>query len=179
MKKKSNTYLVVATILILIVGISIGYAALSSTLNISGRTAIKKTTWDVHFATLSVTNGSVEAITPAEINEAKTDVNYSVNLEKPGDYYEFTVDVVNGGTIPAKLAATPTITGLTEAQKQYITYTVTYADGTPIQKDDKLGSEHVKIVKVRVEYKKDLAADQLPTTDQEANLTFAMNFVQE
>lgn len=179
MQKKSKTYLIVVTILILIVGISIGYAALSATLNISGRTAIKKAAWNIHFTNLNVKEGSVSEISPTVISDSKTDISYSVNLAKPGDYYEFTVDVVNAGSIPAKVAAEPTLSGLTDAQKQYITYTVTYDDGTAIAEGDRLGADHTKTVKVRVEFKKDIAADKLPTSDQDLNLTFAMNFVQE
>ena len=47
-KKKNSSFVVIA--LLLIVTISIGYAALSTTLNINGTSTIKTQTWDVHFA---------------------------------------------------------------------------------------------------------------------------------
>ena len=51
-KKKNSSFVVIA--LLLIVTISIGYAALSTTLNINGTSTIKKQTWSVYFDTLTV-----------------------------------------------------------------------------------------------------------------------------
>ncbi len=176
-KKEKKNYVIIA-ILLLVVGISIGYAALSATLNITGNTTIGKSSWDVHFENLQVTTGSVEATTEAAVDGQKTNINYTVTLEKPGDFYEFTVDVKNGGTIPAKIATTPTLAGLSTDQKVYTNYTATYSDGTPVQANDALASGAKKTLKVRVEYNKNVAADQLPTEPQNVELTFAMNFIQ-
>ncbi len=53
-KKKNSSFVVIA--LLLIVTISIGYAALSTTLNINGTSTIKTQTWDVHFANVKSNN---------------------------------------------------------------------------------------------------------------------------
>jgi len=175
-KKKNSSFVVIA--LLLIVTISIGYAALSTTLNINGTSTIKTQTWDVHFANVKVTTNTGATVTKAPtITEGKTtEVTYNVALNQPGSVYEFTVDVVNGGTIAAKTSAIPTLGGNT--QPTIFNYTVTWSDGSPITANTALAAGAKKTAKVRIEYKKDITAAQLPTADQALSLTYAMNFVQ-
>lgn len=71
--------------------IGVGYAFLNINLSIIGNTKINKTTWDVHFENLLITEGSVEATSVAEIDTSKTAVNFTVALATPGD---FTVDAM-------------------------------------------------------------------------------------
>ena len=80
--KKRNLYITIAIVTILLIGL--GYAFLTSNLNIIGNTNINKNTWGVEFENINVTSGSVEASTPTISN--KTTVNYTVTLDKPGDY---------------------------------------------------------------------------------------------
>ena len=46
---KKNSKKTVYLILVLILGISVGYAALSATLKINGTSTIKSAKWSVHF----------------------------------------------------------------------------------------------------------------------------------
>ena len=117
--KKKNTKNKVFLVLALILCITVGYAALTTTLNINGNSEIKNAKWDIHFDNLVVNEDSVEASTPATIDSNKTTVNYVVNLVKPGDIYAFTVDVVNDGTIDGMIS-TVSNTGLTEEQQKYV-----------------------------------------------------------
>jgi hypothetical protein len=52
-------------------------------------------------------------------------MTYTVTLNEPGDFYEFTINVVNDGTIDAVLSSI-NLTELTAAQQKYITHVVTY-----------------------------------------------------
>ena len=85
-------------IILLILILGIGYALIQSNLNINGTANMGAPTWNIHWANVQVKEGSVSASTPT-INSAQTTVTYSVVLNIPGDYYEFTVDAVNSGTI--------------------------------------------------------------------------------
>ncbi len=99
MKNNKNSFFI-AFILLLLVIIGICYAYLTSNLSITGITEISGNSWNIHFTNVQVLNGSVNATTPATIDiNDNTKVNYTIRLNKPGDYYEFTVDVVNSGTI--------------------------------------------------------------------------------
>lgn len=175
-KKKNSSFVVIA--LLLIVTISIGYAALSATLNINGTSTIKTNTWDVHFANVKVTTNTGATVTKAPtITEGKTtEVTYNVALNQPGSVYEFTVDVVNGGTIAAKTSAAPTLGGNT--QTAIFNYTVTWSDGSLITANTALAAGATKTAKVRVEYKKDITAAQLPSADTALSLTCSIPYVQ-
>lgn len=178
-RSKKNNYVVII-LLLLIIGISIGYAALTANLNINGITTIGKSTWNVHFENIEVTTGSVTATVPATISDdTPTNIDYSIALEKPGDFYEFTVDVKNSGTLAAKLSESPVLSGVSSEQDIFINYTVSYSDNSSITADDSLAAGESKKIKVRVEYDKDIDTTQLPTSEQTLNLNYSMNFVQE
>ena len=89
MKSKRKKELYSVLLVLLIIGISLGYAALSATLNINGSSQIKENTWDIHFNNVKVSNGSVTLSTgdsAATITPNNTtEVTYSVTLQKPGD----------------------------------------------------------------------------------------------
>ena len=180
MKKKSGKKVVLSLLALLLLTITVGYAALSTTLNINGTSKINNATWDVHFANLTVTEGSVSATKAATIDSGKTAIDYNVELIKPGDFYEFTVDVTNTGTIDAKLGEAPILSGVSAEQDVYTNYTVTYIDDTAIHANDKLAAGATKKLKVRVEFdRENITNSQLPTEAQTLDLTFAMNYVQD
>ena len=55
-RKKSSRVIIVLGLLVLF--ISLGYAALTSNLNIIGTSKINNPSWDVHWNNIQVTNGS-------------------------------------------------------------------------------------------------------------------------
>ena len=129
MKKKGRGSFIAILVLVLVLGISIGYAALSTTLNINGSTTIGKSSWDVHFANVIETAGGVTATKAAAITAGQTtEVTYEVTLPTPGTFYEFTVDVVNAGSLDAKLSADATVEGVSAAQAVYTKYSVVWSD---------------------------------------------------
>ena len=175
MKNKKEKIIVYVCLLILC--ISVGYAALSTTLNITGVSNIKSAKWDVHFDNLKVNNDSVTATSPAVIDATKTAVNYSVSLLKPGDSYSFTVDVVNSGTIDAMVSVVSN-TGLSDEQKKYVSYSVTYSNGLEVNTKDSLNAGDKRKLKVEVRYRTDLSASDLPNEDKLLDLTFKVTYVQ-
>lgn len=177
-KKNGNGKLFVLLLLLLVIGVSVGYAALSKTLNINGTSNIANNArWDVHLENVVVTGGSANATTPAKLSGTDT-ITFAVDLNTPGDFYEFTFDVVNDGTIDAKLNTKPSIPSIPENLKSYVTYTVTYSDGgTALNANDTLAHGTTKKVKVRLEFKKDITA--LPTVEDPLALSFTLNYVQK
>ena len=172
-------------ILILILILGIGYAALTTTLKINGTVDVSKATWDVHFENVNITNGSVTANPAPTSNNIDTiEMTYTINFTKPGDFFEFTVDVVNDGTIDAMIDVVSNKTyssnGTTEITlPTYLTSTTTYEDGTPIAQNQKLVHETSEKIKVRVEFKKDIQASDLPSSgDTTVVFKFSGNFKQ-
>ncbi len=110
-----NKNIVIIVLIILLLALSIGYAAFSDILTISG-TANAKGTFNLEFQNAEIVTavGVNEEGTKAEISEDKNTLNVNVvDLAYPGAGVEFSVDIVNVGSIPAQVnAVTPTnITG--------------------------------------------------------------------
>ena len=165
-------------LILLIVGLGLGYAYINSDLNINGTAQVNSANWDVHWANIQVASGSVSASSPTISNQ--TTVNYSVILDQPGDYYEFTVDAVNGGSIDAMIDTIDsklngaTITTLPD----YLKYTVTYSDGVALEQNHQLLHNTTETYKVRIEYRTDINANQLPATNQTLSLQFTVTYRQ-
>ena len=165
-------------IIILILAISIGFAYLSTNLNILGNGQVKGNTFDIHFENIQVSDGSVEAATPV-IDSNKTTVNYEVTLNKPGDYYEFTVDVVNAGTLDGMIGSV-NASSFTDEQAKYLETTYNYSDGTEIGYFDILKVNTTRTLKIRVLFKKDISVDDMPSSDVGGiSCTFSLTYFQD
>lgn len=181
-KEKNGKNLIIIALFFIVVCMSVGFAFLSTTLNINGNATVKANSWDIHFENLEVTEGSVTGDSVVKEAIIDTDdttmIEYSIVLNEPGEFYEFTVDVANDGSLDAIVSAAPTISGVSADQDVYVNYTVTYADDTPIAANDALNAGETVTYKVRVEYDGTITSDQLPTEDQTLTLVFASTYVQ-
>lgn len=158
--------------------VTVGYAALSTTLSITGKGTLSKNSWDIHFENLVIVDNGASAVTTAPtIDSTKTKVSFNITLSKPGDTYGFTVDAVNKGTIDAMLSGF-SATSLTTDQQKYLTYTVTYSDGATISTKDYLKKGTSETIRVRVRFKDDLTATDLPSSAETLNLTATFVYVQ-
>lgn len=178
MKDDKTRKIVLIIILFIIVIISIFYAIVSTSIKINGTSSINKQNWNVYFANIQISDGSVKAEKIPTIQKSETELSYDVNFYTPGEFYEFTVDVVNSGTIDAVLSENPEIAGINKEKNNYINYSVTYSDGNAIKKNDLLLAGNRKTLKVRIEYKKDVNLAQVPKGITSLNPTYKMNYIQ-
>ncbi|MBP5678947.1 MAG: hypothetical protein J6X28_03885, partial [Bacilli bacterium] len=179
MRQRTKYKISTAILVALLLCITLGYAFLNANLNINGTSSIHNATWNVYWDNVQVTEGSVSATTPT-IDTSKTTVSFDITLHQPGDYYEFTVDAVNDGSIDAMIES---ITSTVNNQAittlpSYMNYEVTYADKKAIESNHLLRSGETEHYRVRVEYKLDVTPEELPENDQEFAFTFTMNDVQ-
>lgn len=163
-----------------VVCMSIGFAAYSRVLNINGAVKVSSSKWSVHFdpTTFQEAAGSVEA---TSVNAGDTVISFSAPLAKIGDKYEFDVNVINDGTLDAKLKSI-TLSGLSEEQAKYISYVVTY-DGTNYSATTEnmnniIAAQGTKTVHVLVTYIQPANSEDLPQSDVNLNLTAAFNYEQ-
>ena len=163
-------------ILVCVFTLTIAYAALSAVLTISGSAQVTSADWDIHLANPKVTDGSATTVVPS-ISSGKT-LSFSTTLNIPGDFYEFTVDVVNGGSIAAMIDKVTKTPELTAAQAKYLKYEVSYANGESISTKQTIASGVTMPIKVRVEYRKDLVASDLPTGTVQLTLGLVLDYVQ-
>lgn len=158
--------------------VTVGYAALSTTLSITGKGTLSKNSWDIHFENLVIVDNGASVVTTAPtIDSTKTKVSFNITLSKPGDTYEFTVDAVNKGTIDAMLSGF-SATSLTTDKQKYLTYTVTYSDGATISTKDYLKKGTSETIRVRVRFRDDLTSADLPSSAETLNLTATLGYVQ-
>ena len=182
---KRKESMVVLLLVAVIALMTVGFAAYTRTLNINGTVTAKGSPWSVHFVhsgaatDIVETTGSVAA-SAKSVND--TDFTFTATLEKPGDFYEATVNVVNDGTINAVLKKI-TMSTLDTAQAKYLTYTVTYNGTAYTTTTDNLSvalnatdPDTTHPVKVRVEYKSDAAQNDLPSSDTSVTVTGSLDY---
>ena len=185
MEKQKNTQLLIIGVLsVTIMLMSIGFAAYASTLNINGSVTVNPSIWSVHFVTDSYqeTTGSVAASAHNLTNTAAT---YTVTLDKPGDFYEFSANVINDGTFNADLK-TITLSTLTAEQQKYLTYTVNYNGTDYTAANNTISSvtlpstsgSNTHPVKVRVTYVQPENSADLPSAAVTLTLTAALGYEQ-
>ena len=166
-------------LILLVVCLGIGYSYLNTELNINGTANINSANWSVYWNNVQVESGSVTAPTPT-IDSDKTTVSYTVTLEKPGDYYEFTVDAVNAGTIDAMIETINTdLNGVAmQIIPEYLDYSVTYADNIPLEYNQELLHDSTETYKVHIGYADYIEADELPEENQSLSLEFTVTYKQ-
>ena len=170
-------YIFLSILLVSVLTLTVVYAALSTTLNISGNAEVTAAGWDIHFDNIQVNPASVAATTAPTISGSKT-INFGVTLTKPGDFYKFSVDIVNEGTIDAMIDSVVKTPELTTEQAKYIKYEIEYTDGNLISSKQLLPKDETKTISVLVSYRTDLTASSLPTEATTLNLSFSMVYTQ-
>ena len=167
--KRITSYFILFSLIIIL---GVVYAILQANLQINGTAKIAENRWDVHFDNIVVNQDSVpigtgdSGATIDPDNNCKVD--FSVTLSLPGDYYEFTVDVKNAGSIDAMigtLTKTLKVNNVEiETVPEYLNYTVTYEDGGEILENHMLAKGTKETYKIRLEFKTDIDAEDLPDT---------------
>ena len=179
--RRQKKYNLILFLIILVAGIGLGYAALSANLEIDGTTNLTKTTWDIHFDHIQETSGSVTPNSTTSINAAGDTVTFNVTLSTPGDFYEFTVDAVNAGTVDGMIESfSSTLNGGSISNlPDCLEYSVTYEDDTAIANNHLLEAGHTETYKIRVEFKTNIDGDDLPDSNQTLSFAFSVNHVQK
>lgn len=103
-KERKVKIISLIVLVVMILCLTVAFAALSQTLTINGSAAVDTASWDIHFEnlTLSEKTGTAEVSgTPQLTGTAISGINVSLN--KPGDKIVYEFDLVNNGSIEAKL----------------------------------------------------------------------------
>ena len=180
-KERRTKALVVVVLLIVVAGLTIAFAALSATLNINGTAYLDAAKWGIRFENLSSPTkiGSATTTGTAKIEETKAAeiTGMNVSLSTPGDKVTYTVDLVNKGTINAKIDNIEK-TVLTSEQQRYLTFKVTDKDGREVSEGDILSAGETRNLTITIEFIKDLTKEDLPKQTSTISLSYKLNFVQ-
>ena len=163
--RRKNIILVI--LMVILVGMTIGYSALSSYLKINGTSNI---TSDFKVVFTDIQEGTMNSATTVSKSYEGTSATFQVKLDKPGSNAEYVVTVQNQGKLDAYLQS---IEGIDEANNKaptYITFSV-----KDLSINEKLGVNQTKTFKVIVSY--NMAATEIPTESKQ--LTLTLNYSQD
>ena len=175
-KDRKTLSLVLCLILVCVFTLTVAYSALSAVLTINGNARVSAANWDIYLNNPRVTSGSATTNVP-EIKTSST-LEFETTLNMPGDFYEFVVDVVNGGDIDAMIENVVKTPDLTAEQAKFLKYEVSYQNGESITTKQLLAKDTTMPIKVRVEYRKDLSNTDLPTGQVVLDLALTLEYTQ-
>ncbi len=132
MDSRKQKYIIIACLCLVVVGLSIGYAALSANLNINGTADVQGGSWEVKF----LSDNKVVAKKGLAVCEIGTITNTSItgmsaSLKAPGDSCTFKVQAKNTGSLNA---------GLSEVENKDLNLTFTGSGTDKINDEDLLKS---------------------------------------
>lgn len=137
-KKKDVRNILLGVMVVALLVMTVGYAALSQNLTVNATATIADAKWkvritDIEFdedASTVSASSSTQSLDPAEAAEAdgSTGAKFDVTLGAPGDKAVYVVTVTNLGTIEAELNQITDLTTINAAEPEDIKFTVTAAD---------------------------------------------------
>ena len=134
--------------------------------------------WQIEFENVVELEGSVTPTLFPQIDDRKTTVDFGVQLDAPGDFYMFNVDIINKGDRDAKIYDIFK-TELTEAQSKYLKFKVYYSNGVEIQIGDQLNVNDRRTVTVLVEFDPEVNKEDLPDSVQSLYLEYKIQYVEK
>ena len=174
-KDRKFLLMTLSLVMVCVFTLSIAYAALNAVLTIQGNARVSAADWDIYLNNPRVTSGSATTDVPI-VNGVTATFNTTLNM--PGDFYEFTVDVVNGGDIDAMIENVVKSPDLTAEQAKFLKYEITYQNGESITTKQLLAKDTTMPIKVRIEYRKDLSNSDLPTGQVVLDLSLTLEYIQ-
>ena len=168
--------IVLCLVVVSVFTLTIAYAALNAVLTIQGNARVSAANWDIYLDNPRLTPGSEDIYDPSITGNNM--VEFETTLTQPGEFYEFVVDVINAGDIDAMIANVIKTPDLTEEQAKYLKYEITYENGTPITTQQILKKGTTTPIKVRIEYRKDLVASDLPTAQTVLDMSISLEYTQ-
>lgn len=166
-EKKKNSKKDILLILLLLFMIfilsivTVTYTFNSKIIDIVGFTGVyRETSWKVDFDNISLDReGSIYV---EDISASNTSIkDFDITFIRPGDAFTIRLDVVNNGTLDAKLETFKisnivcTYNNGSSADNycdKYISYSIKYKDGSSIKKDDVLEAGETKTVVFKMSY---------------------------
>ena len=168
MRTRQKQRIIIGTLCAVIIGLAVGYAVLSQTLNIQGTGGIAS---DFNILFTDIQEGTMNGATTVnkQITNSTT-ATFTIDLKSPGSNGEYLITVENRGKIDAYVES---ISGIDEAnQTEPIDITFSIED---IAVNDKLPAKESKVIKVKVDWSS--SSTSIPSTNK--NLTLTINFVQD
>ena len=175
---KTNSMVLFLFSMILLLGV--GYAYLNTSVTVQGAGKVTSSSWDVHFENVVVDEKSSNSIDgnplPTIIDDST--VTFNVGLESPGEFYEFSLDVVNNGTIDAMIDDIIVSPELNVDQQKMFRYEIKYDNGINLEKYQSLKSGEKKNIKILFKYNEMLDYVEYSEENQSFEFSITIKYVQ-
>ena len=178
-KERRVKALAIVVLVIAVLGLTIAFAALSQTLTINGSAKLDASKWGLKLDNLVLASGSeyVEGNANIKTDDNTVIENMNVRLTTPGDKVVYTVDLLNEGTINAKIDKIIK-TALTTEQEKYLSFKVLKENNEELNEGYVLGKETRIPLRIEIEFKKDITKEDLPKATSTITLSYGVTFVQ-
>ena len=168
MRTRKKQRIIIGTLCSILVGLAIGYAVLSSQLNIQGTGSVISN-FQILFTKIEEgTMNGAKTIQKEIVGD--TTANFIIDLKSPGSTGEYIITVENRGTIDAYVKDIKGVVDSNKKEPKDIQFSI---DGLKV--NDKLKARETKAFKVKVNW--DNNATTIPETSKDLSLT--IDFVQD
>ncbi len=144
-KKNQKRFVILCVALFMICGVTLGYAALSSSIKINGTGTIS-TNWDILFTNIEEKSSKGAVNNDSRITDKLT-ATFNVDLDSPGSYIEYNVTIKNNGNTDAVIAK---VGGIVEANTQEPTGIQFKVSGIRVGDDLLASSEKTFVVRAEI-----------------------------
>lgn len=159
-------------LLLVVLLIGIGFAALATSLNIRGSVLFKSNKGTFYFDNIVLDDKSYIDKEPVLLNRA-TEVSYDLEDMEPGDIYKFTVDIVNKNDYSVVIDSVNEV-GIPDKYKDSFSSYIKYYDSDDsVKVDDKINKNSKRTIEVYIEYKEDAILDA--DIDEDLSLSFTVS----
>lgn len=169
-------FVIIIALIVSIISISLGYAAFEKVIEIKAHNyyinqTVNKNKWSITFDNIRepIIIGTALVNSKAIVKSTSIDIN--ISLHNINDSVIYTFDIVNKGTIDAKLGTMPIIGGIPNALKDCITYKITHSDGSDINYNEIIKSNEKTTITLEIAYTK------LQSTDKDIHFTLSTIFL--
>lgn len=183
--KKNKKKQIIMYILLLFMFLGIGYAFLNTSLIIEGTSSFSANEWNVYIDenSIHVLPGSVSGNKVISAPSVSGDtISVSTRLTEPGDYFVFSFDVVNDGSIDAMIGNTDVSSTTTsnDSISNFIFFSGSYISGAGISPNQRLNAHTRETIRLEIRYKNfhQLSPSTLPTEDQTITFHGTIRYVQ-
>ncbi len=104
-KERKIKVLSLVALIVAVLGLTVAFAALSQTLTINGTASVNAAEWDIHFENLEPNLSDGAKLNSEPVLDGTSITGIDAVITKPGDGVEIGVDMVNKGTINAKIGS--------------------------------------------------------------------------
>lgn len=184
-QRRDSRNAIIVVLCFVVIGMGVGFAALSQNINVTGNTQIKGATWDVHITSITACTSEMaqtDAKCLAPVGNAKdvvadtkvladpTKAQFTTTMVAPSDKITYKVVINNAGSLDAKVSGTPAFQKTAE-QTIPLTYSFTgVEEGTQIAK-----TSGTNTVYITVEY----TGSAVTATDTTVTNIFDVNYIQD